>query len=207
MLIVTEKESYSDYEDYGDIAINWETIKGRVGGWVRGLFGSAGEDLYSRCGELKMGDRDSNKGGTKGNCVKILQDYLWRLGYYQKLYPDTYYSKDVDGIFGERTRNAVITFQKEHGLPMTGIVDKATWQVLTGSVGTKPEVVVHHPTYVPYPVYVPTPTPTYTPPAKTPPSPPPAKAEVSPFEKYLPYIMVGMAGVILVVALTKMKEK
>ena len=204
MVIATEKEGYGIHiANYEIKPTEW--IK-TIGGWIKGIF-SAGEDLYARCGELKMGDKDSDKGGTKGNCVKILQSYLWKLGYYQKLYPDTYYSKDVDGIFGERTRNAVITFQKEHGLPMTGIVDKATWQVLTGSVGTKPEVVVHHPTYVPYPVYVPTPTPTYTPPAKTPPSPPPAKAEVSPFEKYLPYIMVGMAGVILVVALTKMKEK
>jgi len=205
MIVATEKEGYGIHiANYEIKPTEW--IK-TMGGWVKGLFGSAGEDLYARCGELKMGDRDSNKGGTKGNCVKILQDYLWRLGYYQKLFPDTYYSKDVDGIFGQRTWTAVGLFQKEHGLPMTGIVDKATWQVLTGAVGTKPEVVV----YQPYPVYVPTPT--YTPPAKTPPAKvpptkvPPAKAEVSPFEKYLPYIMVGMAGVILVVALTKMKEK
>jgi len=186
MVIATEKEGYEG------IAAVWD--------WLKGKF-SAGEDLYTRCGELKMGDKDSDKGGTKGNCVKILQDYLWKLGYYQKLYPDTYYSKDVDGIFGERTRNAVVAFQKEHGLPITGVVDKATWQVLTGAVGTKPEVVV----YQPYPVYVPTPTyapPTTPPPAKT----PPAKAEVSPFEifeKYLPFIMMGMAGVILYVALTR----
>ncbi len=197
MIVATEKEGYEG------ITANWVTDKIKAGWqWLTGLF-SAGEDLYARCGELKMGDKDSDKGGTKGNCVKILQDYLWKLGYFQKLFPDTYYAKDVDGIFGERTRNAVITFQKEHGLPMTGIVDKATWQALTGAVGTKPEVVV----YQPYPVYVPTPTPTYTPPAKTPPTKvPPAKAEVSPwemFEKYLPFIMVGMAGVILYVALTR----
>lgn len=191
MLIVTEKERYEEYEG---IAAVWDWFKGRIF--------NAGEDLYARCGELRMGDRDSDKGGTKGNCVKILQDYLWRLGYYQKLFDDTYYAKDVDGIFGNRTWTAVGLFQKEHGLPATGIVDKATWQVLTGSVGEKPEVVV----YQPYPVYVPTPT--YTPSAKTPPAKVfPTKAEISPLEKYLPYIMVGMAGVILIVALTKKKEK
>ena len=197
MIVATEKEGYGIHiANYEIKPTEW--IK-TIGGWIKGIF-SAGEDLYARCGELKMGDKDSDVGGTKGNCVKILQDYLWRLGYYQKLYPDTYYSKDVDGIFGRRTWEAVGLFQKEHGLPPTGIVDKATWQVLTGAVGTKPEVVV----YQPYPVYVPTPT--YTPPAKTPPSPPPAKAEVSPFEmfeKYLPFIMIGMAGVILYVALTR----
>jgi len=200
MIVATEKEGYEG------ISANWVTDKIKAGWqWLTGLF-SAGEDLYARCGELKMGDRDSNKGGTKGNCVKILQDYLWRLGYYQGLDPALPYIKEVDGIFGPRTRKAVERFQKEHGLPMTGIVDKATWQVLTGSVGTKPEVVV----YQPYPVYVPTPTytpPTKTPPAKVPPTKvPPAKAEVSPFEifeKYLPFIMMGMAGVILYVALTR----
>jgi len=198
MIVATEKEGYGIHiANYEIKPTEW--IK-TIGGWIKGIF-SAGEDLYARCGELKMGDKDSDVGGTKGNCVKILQDYLWRLGYYQKLYPDTYYSKDVDGIFGRRTWEAVGLFQKEHGLPPTGIVDKATWQVLTGAVGTKPEVVV----YQPYPVYVPTPT--YTPPTTPPPAKtPPAKAEVSPFEmfeKYLPFIMIGMAGVILYVALTR----
>ena len=205
MIIATKKESYGSYGDYGYHIITWETIKGgfrTIGGWIKRLFGSAGEDLYARCGELKMGDKDSDRGGTKGDCVKILQDYLWRLGYYQKLYPDTYYSKDVDGIFGRRTWEAVGLFQKEHGLPPTGIVDKATWLALLGAVGTKPEVVVYQPTYVP--VYVPTPTPAPAPaPKPTPTPPPPVKAEGFPWEKYLPFVMIGMAGVILYVALTR----
>lgn len=35
-----------------------------------------------------------------------------------------------DGIYGERTREAVESFQKCMGLPATGVVDYATWQVL-----------------------------------------------------------------------------
>ena len=185
MLIATEKEGY------GGITAVWNWLKGKI---------SAGEDLFSRCGELKMGDKDSDRGGTKGNCVKILQDYLWKLGYYQKLESPLPYIKEVDGIFGPRTRKAVEIFQKEHGLPVTGIVDKATWLALLGAVGTKPEVVVYHPTYVP--VYVPTPTPAPAP-KPTPTPPPPVKAEGFPWEKYLPFVMIGMAGVILYVALTR----
>ena len=36
-----------------------------------------------------------------------------------------------DGIFGERTENAVLAFQKEAKLPQTGIVDYATWNAIS----------------------------------------------------------------------------
>ena len=32
-----------------------------------------------------------------------------------------------DGIYGDATRSAVMAFQKEYGLPVTGDADKATW--------------------------------------------------------------------------------
>src|SRR4051794_17210441 len=35
-----------------------------------------------------------------------------------------------DGIFGPITENAVKAFQARHGLPVTGVVDPATWQAL-----------------------------------------------------------------------------
>jgi peptidoglycan hydrolase-like protein with peptidoglycan-binding domain len=34
---------------------------------------------------------------------------------------------NTDGIYGEATREAVSVFQQENGLPVTGEVDKATW--------------------------------------------------------------------------------
>lgn len=36
----------------------------------------------------------------------------------------------VDGVFGERTLEAVMSFQREAGLPVTGTVDRATWEAI-----------------------------------------------------------------------------
>ena len=33
-----------------------------------------------------------------------------------------------DGIYGQETLNAVAAFQRIHSLPVTGIVDEATWE-------------------------------------------------------------------------------
>lgn len=33
-----------------------------------------------------------------------------------------------DGIYGEQTRSAVNAFQRNHGLPVTGVTDQATWE-------------------------------------------------------------------------------
>ena len=36
----------------------------------------------------------------------------------------------VDGVFGERTLEAVMRFQREAGLPVTGVVDQTTWDAI-----------------------------------------------------------------------------
>lgn len=36
----------------------------------------------------------------------------------------------IDGIFGEETQDAVISFQKEYGLSPTGVVDLQTWEAI-----------------------------------------------------------------------------
>lgn len=36
-----------------------------------------------------------------------------------------------DGRFGERTLEAVMVFQRDFGLPVTGVVDNATWDAIT----------------------------------------------------------------------------
>lgn len=36
----------------------------------------------------------------------------------------------VDGVFGERTLEAVMRFQKEFQIPVTGVVDRATWNAI-----------------------------------------------------------------------------
>lgn len=35
-----------------------------------------------------------------------------------------------DGHFGEDTRRAVLTFQRENGLPTTGVADQPTWEAI-----------------------------------------------------------------------------
>ncbi len=36
-----------------------------------------------------------------------------------------------DGVFGETTLEAVMTFQRENGLPVTGVVDRETWDAIS----------------------------------------------------------------------------
>ena len=38
-----------------------------------------------------------------------------------------------DGIFGETTLEAVMVFQRETGLPVTGVVDRETWDALSAA--------------------------------------------------------------------------
>ena len=39
-------------------------------------------------------------------------------------------SVPIDGIWGSATRDALIRFQRSRGLPATGTVDRATWELL-----------------------------------------------------------------------------
>lgn len=58
--------------------------------------------------------------GDRGNFVKILQYLLNSYGY----------SVDTDGVFGPKTKEAVIAFQKNNGLVQDGIVGRNTWDRL-----------------------------------------------------------------------------
>lgn len=59
------------------------------------------------------------KQGLMGDEVKNIQNYLLSKGYELGL---------VDGIFGPKTRQAVMTFQKNHGLKSDGIIGPITIQ-------------------------------------------------------------------------------
>ena len=59
--------------------------------------------------------------GDTGNAVKILQEKLKILGFYNAV---------VTGIFGVSTEVGVRAFQKEFGLEETGIVDQNMWELL-----------------------------------------------------------------------------
>ena len=55
--------------------------------------------------------------GSRGPAVVALQRAL-------RLLP-------ADGVFGPGTRQAVLAYQRAHGLPVTGVVATLTWTALT----------------------------------------------------------------------------
>ena len=63
------------------------------------------------------------KKGAKGESVKVVQTLLISQSY-------SLGSWGADGVFGEATRQAVITYQKEKGLTADGIVGAKTWDKL-----------------------------------------------------------------------------
>ncbi len=65
--------------------------------------------------------------GDSGVNVRTLQIYLATLAFFDGSYP----AVDVDGVFGPSTRTAVEYVQRSNGLPVTGVVDRPTWTVLS----------------------------------------------------------------------------
>lgn len=61
--------------------------------------------------------------GDEGVFVRQFQYYLNVLGENLAVIPPV----AIDGVFGAATENAVRAFQEAYGLPVTGIVDEATW--------------------------------------------------------------------------------
>lgn len=59
-----------------------------------------------------------------GQPVRSLQTMLRTISEYNGSIPTVV----PDGIYGKETRNAVTTFQRNSGLPATGIADQQTWE-------------------------------------------------------------------------------
>lgn len=57
----------------------------------------------------------------------------------QRLSAQAYALQQVDDLFSEDDSEAVLAFQKVHGLPRTGLPDGRFWQVLAGSARPAPE--------------------------------------------------------------------
>lgn len=61
------------------------------------------------------------KRGDTGSLVELMQLSLLRSGYL---------TEEPDGIFGPRTESALLLFQKNFGMPQTGVLDTAAWETL-----------------------------------------------------------------------------
>lgn len=62
------------------------------------------------------------------DAIKNLQTYLRRIAYFD----GEINAVPIDGIYAEETRLAVTELQRSHGLPATGVVDRATWDLIFG---------------------------------------------------------------------------
>ena len=80
--------------------------------------------------ELKIGD--------SGGEVTAIQYYLNVIAYFN----GNLNTLPIDSVFGEQTTNAVKVFQQYFSLPVTGIVDRQTWNKITDVYG---EVVANLP--------------------------------------------------------------
>ena len=65
--------------------------------------------------------------GADSDDVRLLQEYL---NYIARSFPEIP-TVDVTGYFGMRTRDAVLAFQEQFQLAMTGIVEAVTWKAIT----------------------------------------------------------------------------
>lgn len=88
-----------------------------------------GDDMYINTAEEVSGVPISWPGepldiGSSGNAVRQIQEQLNVISEVYSAIPEL---DLVDGIYGERTQEAVRTFQSVFGLPQTGIVDYRTW--------------------------------------------------------------------------------
>ena len=72
--------------------------------------------------------RTTIRKGSRGEDVRYCQDILMALGY-------DLGGGGADGIFGEKTRKAVMEFQNANGLGVDGIVGPKTWEALEKAVG------------------------------------------------------------------------
>lgn len=74
--------------------------------------------------------RTTIRKGSRGDDVVYCQDILMALGY-------DLGSGGADGIFGEKTKKAIMEFQKSKGLGVDGIVGPMTWEALENAVSSR----------------------------------------------------------------------
>lgn len=75
---------------------------------------------------LQQQYREQRSEGDSGDPILAIQYYLRVIGEFNNMIPII----AVDGYFGPETTQAVKAFQQFYGLPVTGVVDEATWNLM-----------------------------------------------------------------------------
>ena len=101
----------------------WYRIKQYYSG-VKGLGELLGEGIS--ISEAQIPFSTQLREGAQGIGVKTIQYYLNILAYFNP----NLSALPLDGIYGPETTNAVRIFQQYYGLPVTGVMNTATWNVL-----------------------------------------------------------------------------
>lgn len=91
--------------------------------WVGKLQRTIGVNIDKIVGPITLKACTLLKKGMYGEIVRRLQEVLKAYGFN---------CGDIDGIFGDKTYNAVVAFQKSRGLAIDGIVGYNTWRKLLG---------------------------------------------------------------------------
>ncbi len=68
----------------------------------------------------------NNQYPTEEQAIKNLQRYLRQLSHLNSAIP----RPPVDGIYNDVTRSSLSAFQSQNGLPVTGVADERTWNLL-----------------------------------------------------------------------------
>lgn len=101
----------------------WYRIKQYYVG-VKGLSELVGEGVT--ISEAQIPFSTQLREGSQGIGVRTVQYYLNILAYFNS----NLKSLPLDGVYGPETTSAVRVFQQYYGLPITGVVNTATWNVL-----------------------------------------------------------------------------
>ncbi len=99
------------------------------GDWLYSQLPRLRQDVRKRL-DLSSSAEDFLREGDSGTKVRELQQYLKNKGFNPG---------PIDGFFGTGTVEAVISFQKFHGLTPDGVVGPATWKLLTSTPQRAPE--------------------------------------------------------------------
>lgn len=70
--------------------------------------------------------QDEYSFGDEGLEVRTIQYYLAIIGFFNPALPPI----TITGVFDENTRDAVFAFQNQYGLPVTGVINRDTWNEL-----------------------------------------------------------------------------